>query len=209
MSTQASRCLWGTSCARRAAFVTRTSLLRAGFVVVVPVVLAHGGCGGRPSGDDDSGIATGCTGGNPVSGLVFEGAAGVTTSIGGASIDSCAILDSGCPNGASGSCIALSFGGDDGTRSMVIHVTSPLASGTFDCASSELVAISLSQTNAIGETVFGGVAGQTGTQRFGSCTVSNTSLDARHWAGQVEAELEDRLHGTTASLSLTGHMTAR
>lgn len=184
--------------------VTPSTLVRV-LVLVAPLL----SCGGGAGVDPDSGAATGCTGGNPVRGLVFDGTAGVTTSIGGAHIDTCAILDSDCPNGSSGTCVALAFGGDDGTRSMTIHVTLPSASGTFDCASSEQLAVGLNQIDASGDTVFGGVAGTFGTQTFGSCTVSSTTLDARHWAGQIEAQLEDRVHGTSASLLLTGHLAAR
>jgi hypothetical protein len=178
--------------------IARTAVL---FVVLT-------GCGGG-GGGSPSDASTGCTGGDPVSGLVFEGAAGMTTSIGGAHIDTCAVQHSGCPNGAAGTCVSLSFGGSDGTRSMVVAATVPLASGTFDCASSDLVRVSLNQIDARGDTVFGGVAGRTGSQLFGSCTIASTALDASHWAGQIDAQLEDRLHGTTASLSLTGHMAAR
>lgn len=169
-------------------------------------LLALAGCGNGPGGATADASSGGCTGGNPTTGAIFDGTAGLTTSLGDAHVDSCAVLTSGCPNGTSGSCVALSFGADNGTYAYVIGVTVPLASGAFDCASSEQVNVSLSQTNALHETIFGGIAGRSGSQVFGSCTISNQTLDANHWAGQIDATVEDRLHGTTATLSLTGHM---
>jgi len=141
--------------------------------------------------------------------VLFDGAVGLTTSVGDVNVDTCGMGPSGCPSGGSGTCTALTFGGNNGTYGLTVGAIMPLASGLFDCTSSEDVVVSLSQTNLQNEIVFGGIAGRSGTEVFGSCTISNETLDGTHWSGQITATLEDRLHGATATLTLLGRMHAR
>lgn len=176
----------------------RTALLPA-----VALVLA---CAGNdPVAEDPEGV---CGGGDPLSGSVFEGTAKLTTGLGAVPVSTCAVQGSGCKDDGAGPCVHLVFSGDNGTFTLIAGAVLPRASGTFECTS-EQVAVSLSKHDGNGDVVFGGVASRDGDEQIGSCTVSNQSLDAHRWVGTIEATLEDRFHGATTSLSISGSMAAK
>jgi len=182
-------------------------------VHVIPSRLPHvlslfllGACGNASGGTPDA-SSGGCVGGNATTGVIFDGTAGLTTSLGDTHVDSCGLVLGGCPGG-SGSCTSLTFGGNNGTFGLIVGATMPPQSGAFDCMTTEDVVVSLNQTDLNDQSLFAGYAGRTGTQVVGSCTISNETLDGSHWAGQITATVVDHLHGT-ATLTLSGHMGPR